>query len=141
MIIESISGDAKTSGNDWATYEQQFMALMAARHIDSRGWLEMVPPLFVRAAWKAAVAAQYDEDGIDCFVETELKPLAQWFFISGSYRHIEPGLIKAGWDNLRRLPRESVLAEARKLGKDDWPPIVRRDQTVAGSNQSGFSRS
>jgi len=93
--------------------------------------LEVVPPVFVRTAWKAAVAAQYNEDGIDYFVEAELIPLAQWFFITGSYRHIEPGQIKAGWNNLRRLRRESVLAEAKKLGQDDWPPIVRRYQTGA----------
>jgi hypothetical protein len=88
--------------------------------------LEVVPPMFVRAAWKACVAAQYREVGIEEFVTSTLIPLAQWFFVSGSYRHIESGQMKAGWNNLMRLRRDSVLVEAKKHGPDDWPPIVRR---------------
>ncbi len=88
--------------------------------------LDLVPPMFVRAAWKASVAAQYHEDGIEEFVANTLIPLAQWFFVSGSYLHIQPGQMKAGLANLMRLRRESVLVEAKKHGADDWPPIVRR---------------
>jgi hypothetical protein len=88
--------------------------------------LDAVPPMFVRAAWKASVAAQYSEEGIEEFVVNTLVPLAQWFFVSGSYRHIQPGQMKAGWANLMRLRRDSALDEAKKHGADDWPPIVRR---------------
>lgn len=88
--------------------------------------LDVVPPMFVRAAWKACVAAQYQEDGIEEFVTSELITLAQWFFVSGSYRHIQPGQMKAGWAKLMRLRRDYALAEAKKHGADDWPPIVRR---------------
>jgi len=88
--------------------------------------LTVVPPMFVRAAWKACVAAQYQERDVDAFIQTELIPLAQWFFISGRYRHMETGQLKAGWANLMRLRQLSATDEAKKHGADDWPPIVRR---------------
>lgn len=88
--------------------------------------LDTVPPLFLRAAWKSCAAAQYSDDGIDDFIEEQLIPLAQWFFCSGAYKSAESGRMKAGWESLKRMRRESVAIEARKLGTDEWPPIVRK---------------
>jgi len=88
--------------------------------------LDVVPPLFLRAAWKSCSAAQYSGDGIDEFIEAELIPLAQWFFDSGAYKSTEAGRLKVGWDSLKRLRRESIPIEARKFGSDEWPPILRK---------------
>lgn len=88
--------------------------------------LDTVSPLFLRAAWKSCAAAQYEDDGMDDFIEEQLIPLAQWFFGSGAYKSIDSGRIKAGWESLKRLRYESVAVEARKLGTDEWPPIVRK---------------
>lgn len=87
--------------------------------------LDVVPPLFLRLAWKACVAAQYQAVGLDVFIEEELNPLAQWFFISGAHRTVDPSQLKAGWNCLLRLRREYVGELARKLGADDWPPVMR----------------
>jgi hypothetical protein len=88
--------------------------------------LEVLPPLFLRLAWKACVAAQYRPEGQDDFVETELTPLAQWFFVSGAYRTVDASQLKAGWNCMIRLRREHVAVLAQKMGVDDWPPVARR---------------
>ena len=87
-----------------------------------------IPPLFLRAAWKAVVAAQYMADGVDTnsFIEDDVVPLAQWFFSSGAYKSTGPDRLKAGWDSLKRLRRESVTAQASQLSKADWPPVIQR---------------
>lgn len=88
--------------------------------------LEVVPPLFLRAAWKSCVAALYSDDGIDEFIEAELIPLAKWFFRSNAYKTTDASRLKAGLESLKRLRRESVAMEAHKLGPDEWPPILRK---------------
>ena len=70
--------------------------------------------------------AQYSNDGIDAFIEAELIPIAQWFFRSSAYKSADAGRLKAGWESLKRLRRESVAVESRKLGADEWPPILRK---------------
>ncbi len=93
--------------------------------------LDAVPPLFLRAAWKSCAAAQYSVDGIDAFIKAELIPIAQWFFGSGTYKAADAGRLKSGWESLKRLRRESVTVEARKLGPDEWPPILRKFESGA----------
>ena len=93
--------------------------------------LDAVPPLFLRAAWKSCAAAQYSDDGIDAFIKAELIPLAQWFFESGAYMSTDTGRLKAGLESLKRLRRESIALEARKLGPDEWPPILRKFESGA----------
>lgn len=87
-----------------------------------------IPPLFLRAAWKALVAAQYTADDVDTdtFIEDDVVPLAQWFFRSGAYKTTGPDRLKAGWDSLKRLRRESVAVQAGQLSKADWPPVIHR---------------
>jgi hypothetical protein len=91
-----------------------------------RSQLDTISPLFLRAAWKSCVAAQYSDDGMEDFIEEQLVPLAQWFFGSGIHKSTDSGRIKAGWESLKRLRYESVAVEAQKLGTDEWPPIVRK---------------
>jgi len=93
--------------------------------------LDQLPPMFLRTAWQACVAVQYRDECLQEFIETELNPLAQWFFLSTAHQTIDAGQLKAGWDNLLRLRRESVGVEAKKLGLDDWPPIVRQYESGA----------
>jgi hypothetical protein len=90
------------------------------------GQLNAIPPLFLRAVWKATVLAQYTDANAVGFVWNEVIPLAQWFFQSGAYKSAGPDRLKAGWESLKRLRRESATVEAKKLSQDDWPPIIRR---------------
>lgn len=90
------------------------------------GQLNAIPPLFLRAAWKATVLAQYTDANAADFVRNEVIPLAQWFFQSGAYKSAGPERLKAGWESLKRLRREFVTVEAKKLSHDDWPPIIRK---------------
>jgi hypothetical protein len=90
------------------------------------GQLNAIPPLFLRAAWKATVLAQYTDANVTDFLRNEVIPLAQWFFQSGSYQSAGPDNLKAGWESLKRLRRESVIVEAQKLSQNDWPPIIRK---------------
>ena len=87
--------------------------------------LSAIPPLFFRAAWKACVAAQYSDEGVSDFIESEVVPLAIWFFASASYQSIDDARLKAGWMTLMRLRREWFVAQARTLGEEEWPPILR----------------
>lgn len=88
--------------------------------------LNTIPPLFLRAAWKATVLAQYSDVDATSFIRTEVIPLAQWFFQSGAYQSAGPDRLKAGWESLKRLRREYVTIEAKKLSTDDWPPIIKK---------------
>jgi hypothetical protein len=101
----------------------ELVASLARWHLPSNQ-LSVIPPLFFRAAWKACVAAQYSEEGGNNFIETEVVPLASWFFSSGSYESINDTRLKAGWMTLMRLRREWFIAQARTLGEEEWPPIL-----------------
>lgn len=104
-----------------------------------RNRLSVIPPLFFRAAWKACVAAQYSEVGLDNFIETELVPLATWLFVSQSFESVDDARLKAGWDSLMRLRREWFIDQARTLGAEEWPPVVRSMEWDAFSFASLFS--
>jgi hypothetical protein len=95
------------------------------------GQLNAIPPLFLRAAWKATVLAQYADANATDFIRNEVIPLAQWFFQSGTYKSAGPDRLKAGWESLKRLRREFVVTEAQKLSQDDWPPIIRKFESGA----------
>lgn len=88
--------------------------------------LDVIPPLFLRMAWKACVSAQYRAGGLQEFIDRELNPLAQWFFTSGAYKSVDVQQLKAGWGCMLRLRREHVTVLAREMGADDWPPVIRR---------------
>ena len=90
------------------------------------GQLDRIPPAFLRAAWKATVLAEYDDIDIEDFIQTDVIPLAQWFFQSGAYKSTGPDRLKAGWESLKRLRREFVSVESQKLSTEDWPPIIKR---------------
>lgn len=93
--------------------------------------LALVPPLFVRLAWKACIAAQYQTDTMDDFIAKELIPLAQWFFESGTYKTATFADLKTGWASMQRLRREYADTVAHTCGADDWPPIIRRYESGA----------
>jgi hypothetical protein len=103
----------------------QLVESIAHWHIPGKH-LDVVPPLFLRLAWKACVAAQYQEDGIEDFIEQELIPLAKWFFLSRSYQTVDIHQLKAGWNCMLRLRREYVAELTKVMGADDWPPVLRR---------------
>jgi PcfJ-like protein len=97
------------------------------------GRLESIPPLFLRAAWKATVGAAYCSDKAnnvharaDRFVKNELVPLAQWFFGTQAHKVIHPDRLKSGWETLRRIRREELMARLRPVLEQGWPPVVQR---------------
>jgi hypothetical protein len=61
-----------------------------------------VPPLLLRAVWKACVAVQYSGDSLSDFVNAEIVPVARCFFESGDYRQNDIRRLKAGWVALKR---------------------------------------
>ncbi len=87
--------------------------------------IDAIPPAFFRAAWKATVLAEYEDVDAEDFIQTEVIPLAQWFFQSGAYKSTGPDRLKAGWESLKRLRREFVKVESQKLSAEDWPPIIK----------------
>jgi hypothetical protein len=96
--------------------------------------LAEVPPLFLRAAWKASVAADYAGDGsgaqLKRFIDNEVTPLARWFFATQQHREPEANQLKAGWPTLERLHQEWCLQqicqrEARSPAPAQWPVFVQ----------------
>lgn len=83
-----------------------------------------IPPLFLRAAWKATMAAEYSGHKVERFVEDEIVPLAQWYFGSGIFRAITDGQLKAGWQSLRDKFRKALLTIHKS--DQDWPPFLQR---------------
>jgi hypothetical protein len=93
--------------------------------------LDSLPPLYFRAAWKAAVAGQYEQRAAYEFVREAIL-VSLWFFGSGVYAVPEPGLLKAGWPALLRRQKAWSLAQAAAGLRssaptvDQWNPFVRR---------------
>lgn len=93
--------------------------------------LDCIPPLFFRAAWKAAVANQYEQQAAEEFIR-EVVCVSQWFFGSGTYETADSGLLKAGWPALLRRQKAWSLAQAPGVVAsglptfDEWNPYVRR---------------
>jgi hypothetical protein len=92
-----------------------------------------VPPLFLRTAWKACVAADYigDDSGTQLkrFIDDEVVPLARWFFTTRQHREPEANRLKAGWPTLKRLHLEWLLDqvlqnETRRPAPAEWPVFV-----------------
>lgn len=92
--------------------------------------LDSVPPLFFRAAWKAAVANQYEPRAATEFIQ-ELILVGRWFFESGAYEAADSGLLKAGWPALLRRQKSWSLAQAPVVlpgnapNGDEWNPYIR----------------
>ena len=93
--------------------------------------LDCIPPMFFRAAWKAAVANQYEQRAAAEFID-EVVSVSQWFFGTGTYTTAESGLLKAGWPALLRrqkawsLAQPPVFVARRSAQLDEWNPYVRR---------------
>ena len=89
-----------------------------------------VPPLFFRAAWKAAVANQYEASTETEFIR-EVIAVGRWFFGTGAYETADPGLLKAGWRVLVKRQKAWSLEPAdadlpnRLSTNDEWNPYVR----------------
>ena len=99
-----------------------------------RDRLDLVPVHFFRAAWKAAVHAEYENphpsDAIERFMQDEVVPLARWFFATGRHVDADANLLKAGWSALERefrewRKRELHAREERSPAAAEWPPFVR----------------
>ena len=93
--------------------------------------LDSVPPLFFRAAWKAAVANQYEPRAAAEFIR-EVIFVGLWFFGTGSHETADSGLLKAGWPALLRRQKVWSLEQApvvlQKIAptSDEWNPYIRR---------------
>ena len=89
--------------------------------------LDLLPPLYFRAAWKAAVANQYEQRSRAEFTG-EVALVSLWFFSTGAYETADPGLLKAGWPALLRRQKAWSLAQAPEASarsssaSDEWNP-------------------
>jgi hypothetical protein len=90
--------------------------------------IENLPPLFLRAAWKACNAAEYAGESVVELVDTVIVPVARWYFSTG--QHIEPNvnLLKAGWTSLENRFREvTIVRPTQSLPPaPEWPIPLRR---------------
>jgi hypothetical protein len=80
-----------------------------------------IPPAFLRATWKATMAAEYAGENVDHFVAEEVVPVAQWFFHSGAFCTMNEGQIKAGWEPL--LKKFHEVQSIQRKG-EDWPAFL-----------------
>jgi hypothetical protein len=93
--------------------------------------LDCVPPMFFRAAWKAAVANQYERRAAAEFIR-EVIFVGLWFFGTGAYETADSGLLKAGWPALLRRQKTCSLEQAPVVlprnasTGDEWDPYIRR---------------
>lgn len=93
--------------------------------------LDCIPPLFFRAAWKAAVANQYAQLDFAEFI-TELISVCSWFFATGTHETADVGLLKAGWPTLLRRYEAWLREQTRQVSiysspvDDEWNPYIRR---------------
>lgn len=93
--------------------------------------LDRIPPLYFRAAWKAAIANQYESATEDEFIQ-EVVLVGLWFFGTGAFETADPGLLKAGWPAL--LLRQKAWSSEQAAASaptglptdDEWNPYVRR---------------
>lgn len=92
--------------------------------------LERIPPLFLRAAWKACIDAEYRLGRLCSFVSEEVTPIARWYFESGEYLKAREPQLKAGWKWLARRHAEAnparVEAPSPAAPGLRWEPAVRR---------------
>lgn len=86
--------------------------------------LERLPPLLLRAAWKACIAADYRGEALADFIPAVITPVARRFFESGDYRNPDTQRLKAGWETLQRhyAPPPPPSATPAAL----WRPAVRQ---------------
>jgi hypothetical protein len=94
------------------------------------GKLETIPPLFLRAAWKAFAAEDYVGDGDSKhaaqYIDEEVVPLASWYFGSQHHKVTDTNLLKSGWSALERRRYEWIIQrEALSPAPAEWPAFVR----------------
>ena len=104
-----------------------------------RQHLHAVPAHFLRAAWKACLAATYETGyqsaSLERWIAERITPLAVWFFSGDLHATADAGLLKAGWPALERRFAEWQKLNAAKAVTtsgttsdklDEWPPFVRK---------------
>ena len=93
--------------------------------------LDRIPPLFFRAAWKAAIANQY-ESVVEAEFIREVVRVGLWFFGTGAFETADPASLKAGWAALLRRQQAWSSEQAAAIVPtglptgDEWNPYVRR---------------
>ncbi len=95
--------------------------------------LEEIPPHFLRAVWKSAVAAQYEEQSLAEFIRREVIPVSEWLFGNAIHIDADPALFRSTWPALVRRAtvasarqQRLVAGDAASIGQDEWNPYVRR---------------
>lgn len=95
--------------------------------------LTEIPPLYLRAAWKGAVAAQYQGQALEAFVREEVLPVSEWLFGNGLHIDPDPALLKAGWSALfsramaaRAVPVAMPAPAEPATALYEWDPYIRR---------------
>jgi len=94
------------------------------------GKLETIPPLFLRALWKACVANDYagEDEATHAaqYIDEKVVPLACWYFASRQHKDPDSNILKSGWPALERRHRDWVIQrEAHSPAPPEWPAYVR----------------
>lgn len=101
--------------------------------------LAHVPPLFLRAAWKACAAAEYEgecqAETRATFIAQQIRPVAHWFFQSGAWQTADAALLKSGWAILTRHCAEWMDEQVRRA-RPAWslavPSMDWKDYRLVG---------
>jgi hypothetical protein len=93
-----------------------------------RDRLDSVPPAFFRAAWKRCVACEYAGISLEAYIETDVVPLAKWYFETGQHEHPDPNQLKAGWDAIEHRHADWM----RTWSTNSTKPQNRSATTLAG---------
>lgn len=94
------------------------------------GKLGTIPPLFLRAVWKACVANDYagEDEATHAaqYIAEQVVPLACWYFASRRHKDPDSNILKSGWAALERRHREWVIQrEAHSPAPPEWLAFVR----------------
>jgi hypothetical protein len=77
--------------------------------------IEHLPVLFLRAVWKACIAAEYAGAYVVEYVDSAVVPVAHWYFSTGQYTEPNVNLLKAGWESIECRYKESTAIKQSQL--------------------------
>ncbi|HID29073.1 MAG TPA: hypothetical protein EYP19_03615, partial [Desulfobacterales bacterium] len=84
-----------------------------------------IPPLFLKAVWKAAVCKEYLEDEVQIFLQEEVAFVATWYFSQGGKELLSDAQLKAGWEAIWKIYEED-LRKPQNSQRASWNSWVNR---------------
>ena len=84
-----------------------------------------IPPLFLRAVWKAAICMEYQEAKVQTFLDEDVFFVATWYFSQGGIEKVSNGQLKAGWETIWKIYEED-LRLPQNTERTSWRSWVNR---------------